>query len=82
MAVEMQGECELDAPVARYWPEFGAAGKSTLPVRWLLSHRAGLPAVSKPLPADAHYDWDLMCSALAEQEPWWEPGTQHGYQTL
>ena len=23
-----RGELDLDAPVARYWPEFGAAGKS------------------------------------------------------
>ncbi len=23
-----------------------------------------------------------MCAALAEQEPWWEPGTRHGYHAL
>ena len=27
-----------------YWPEFAQAGKGALPVRWLLSHRAGLAA--------------------------------------
>jgi CubicO group peptidase (beta-lactamase class C family) len=77
-----QGRVDLDAPVARYWPEFAPAGKERLPVRWLLSHRAGLPAVSKPLPADALLRWDVMTAALAEQEPWWEPGTRHGYHAL
>jgi CubicO group peptidase (beta-lactamase class C family) len=77
-----RGELDLDAPVAEYWPEFSAAGKELLPVRYLLSHQAGLPALSKPLPEGAHYDWEVMTSALAEQKPWWEPGTQHGYHAL
>ena len=28
-----RGAVDLDAPVARYWPEFAAAGKDELPVR-------------------------------------------------
>jgi CubicO group peptidase (beta-lactamase class C family) len=77
-----RGRLDLDAPVARYWPEFAARDKGAVPVRWLLSHQAGLPAVRKPLAAEALYDWDAMTSALAEQEPWWEPGTRHGYHAL
>ncbi len=77
-----EGRLDLDAPVARYWPEFAQAGKADIPVRWLLSHQAGLPAVRKRLEQDALYDWDGMCTALAEQEPWWEPGTKHGYHAL
>lgn len=76
------GEIDLDAPVARYWPEFAAAGKAELPVRDLLSHRAGLPAVAAPLPPDALYHWDIMTDALAAQSPWWRPGTRHGYHGL
>jgi CubicO group peptidase (beta-lactamase class C family) len=76
------GKLDLDAPVARYWPEFAQAGKKELPVRFLLSHRAGLPAISKPLPAEALFDWDVMCSALAEQQPWWKPGEKHGYHAM
>jgi len=76
------GKLDLDAPVAEYWPEFAAAGKQTLPVRYLLSHQAGLPAVEKPLSDDALYDWPVMTAALAEQAPWWEPGTQHGYHAV
>jgi CubicO group peptidase (beta-lactamase class C family) len=77
-----RGLLDVDAPVAQYWPEFAANGKESIPVRWLLSHQAGLPAVRKPLPAAAMYDWNAMASALAEQEPWWEPGTRHGYHAL
>jgi CubicO group peptidase (beta-lactamase class C family) len=77
-----QGRVDLDAPVARYWPEFAQAGKERVLVRWLLSHRAGLPAVRKTLPAGALLDWEVMTAALAEQEPWWEPGTRHGYHAL
>ncbi len=77
-----QGRLDLDAPVATYWPEFAEAGKADLPVRYLLSHRAGLPAVRRPLHPAAIYEWDTMASALAAQEPWWEPGTRHGYHAL
>jgi CubicO group peptidase (beta-lactamase class C family) len=37
-----RGLIDYDAPVASYWPEFGAAGKERITVRELLSHRAGL----------------------------------------
>ena len=38
------GALDLDAPVSRYWPEFGQAGKDRVSVRHLLTHQAGLPA--------------------------------------
>ena len=34
-----------DAPIAAYWPAFAANGKERIPVRWALSHQAGLAAV-------------------------------------
>jgi CubicO group peptidase (beta-lactamase class C family) len=77
-----EGAVDLDAPVARYWPEFARGGKERLPVRYLLSHEAGMAAVRRELPPDAMYDWDVAVAALAEQEPWWEPGTAHGYHAL
>ena len=77
-----QGKIDVDAPVARYWPEFAAGGKETLPVRYLLSHQADLPAIRKPLPAEALYDWERVTAALAEQEPWWTPGEKHGYHAM
>ena len=77
-----RGRLDLDAPVATYWPEFAARGKERLPVRWLLSHRAGLPAVREILPDAALYDWNMITAALAAEEPWWEPGTTHGYHAV
>ena len=77
-----QGKMELDAPVARYWPEFAQGGKGAITLRQLLAHQAGLPAVSRPLPPAYNLtNWDGMCEALAAQEPFWEPGTRFGYHT-
>jgi len=75
-----RGDLDPDAPVARYWPEFAANGKGEIPVRWVLSHRAGLAAVDAPdLTLDDIAAWDPVVEAIAAQEPNWEPGTQHGY---
>ncbi|MFG2792244.1 serine hydrolase domain-containing protein [Streptomyces sp. NPDC048419] len=74
-----RGELDLDAPVATYWPEFAANGKADIPVRWLLSHQAGLIALDQPVPLDEALAWDPMVAALAAQRPLWEPGTVHGY---
>ncbi|TME62022.1 MAG: beta-lactamase family protein, partial [Chloroflexi bacterium] len=48
-----RGLLDLDAPVTRYWPEFGQAGKESIPVKMLLNHQAGLPALRQPLPEKA-----------------------------
>ncbi|MEU9993883.1 serine hydrolase domain-containing protein [Streptomyces sp. NPDC050848] len=77
-----RGLLDLDAPVAAYWPEFGAAGKETLPVRFLLSHRAGLSGLREPLTLAEFYDWEVTTARLAAMEPWWDPGTRSGYHAL
>jgi CubicO group peptidase (beta-lactamase class C family) len=77
-----RGKLDLDAPAARYWPEFAQAGKERIPVRWLLSHRAGLPAIRRDLPAGALFDWTAMTEAIAETAPWWIPGERHGYHAI
>ena len=77
-----EGRLDLDAPVAQYWPEFAANGKDRIAVRALLNHRAGLPAIHKPLAPEDLYDWRTMTDALAAEEPWWEPGTRHGYHAV
>ena len=77
-----RGDLDVDAPVAQYWPEFAQAGKAQIPVRWLLTHRAGLMSIREPLPTEALFDWELICSTLAAEEPWWEPGTQSGYHAM
>jgi CubicO group peptidase (beta-lactamase class C family) len=73
------GVLDLNAPIARYWQEFAQAGKAEIPVRYLLTHQAGLPAVAHPLPSGAWRRWAVITEALAAQAPWWVPGTGHGY---
>ncbi|MBC2900846.1 serine hydrolase domain-containing protein [Streptomyces cupreus] len=77
-----RGELDVDAPVVRYWPEFGAGGKDKVRVRHLLSHTAGLPDWDPPLTTDELYDWDTATARLAAQAPLWEPGSAAGYHSL
>lgn len=77
-----QGEIDVDAPVADYWPEFKANGKEGVLVRHLLSHTAGLPGWRTPIVIADLYDWEKCTSLLAEDETWWEPGTAGGYHAV
>ncbi|MFE3414859.1 serine hydrolase domain-containing protein [Streptomyces mirabilis] len=77
-----RGLLDFDAPVAAYWPEFAAAGKESVLVRHLLSHRAGLAGLREPHDLAQLCDWELTVERLAAQEPWWEPGTRSGYHAL
>ncbi len=74
-----RGQLELEAPVSTYWPEYGVAGKEHTTVAHVLGHRAGLPAVRGQLPDGAFFDWELMVDTLAGQEPFYDPGSRHGY---
>jgi CubicO group peptidase (beta-lactamase class C family) len=77
-----RGDLDLDAPVADYWPEFKVEGKERIPVRWLLSHRSGLPIIDARLTPSEALAWQPAVTALAAQRPVWEPGTAHGYHAL
>lgn len=74
-----RGLLDPDEPVARYWPEFAAAGKERVLVRHLLSHSSGLSGWAAPFVTEQMYDVEASTRALAEQAPWWEPGTAAGY---
>lgn len=74
-----QGRLDVDAPVVTYWPEFGAEGKETMPVSYLLSHQAGLAWTDDPMTYEEALTWEPVIEALAKQKPSWEPGSQHGY---
>ncbi|MFF1378558.1 serine hydrolase domain-containing protein [Streptomyces sp. NPDC058308] len=79
LLLHQRGMLELDAPVGDYWPEFKARGKERVLVRHVLAHRAGVPALDRPLtPAEA-LDPDLAAAVVAAQAPAWEPGEDHGY---
>ncbi len=77
-----RGQLDLDAPVARYWPEFAQAGKQDLLVRYLLSHQSGLAGFDEEIPVEALFDWERVVDLLAAQKPWWSPGTQSGYHAI
>ncbi len=74
-----RGEVELQAPVARYWPEFGQAGKQDITLAMVLSHRSGAIGPRQPMSWQQVTDWDFACEQIAAAEPWWEPGTAQGY---
>jgi CubicO group peptidase (beta-lactamase class C family) len=74
-----RGQLDLDAPVTRYWPEFGQAGKEKTLVRHVLAHQAGLPVIDTPVTFEEACAWGPMIRALEIQAPLWEPGTEHLY---
>jgi len=77
-----RGVLDLDAPVATYWPEFGAGGKEKVLVRHVLGHTAGLPVWTEPVRTEQLYDWATMTKLLAEQVPASEPGEVGAYHAL
>ena len=77
-----RGAIELDAPVARYWPEFAANGKEGVLVRHLMAHTAGLSGWQEKITGADLYDWEKLTSLLAAQAPWWTPGEASGYHAL
>ena len=77
-----RGELDLDAPVARYWPEFAAQGKQDVLVRHIMSHSSGVSGLDQPAVAEDLYDWATATSRMAAQAPWWPPGTASGYHAL
>ena len=77
-----RGRIDLDAPVASYWPEFAAHGKSKISVRSLMAHRGGIPALDRPVGYRQLLEWEPVIEAIADQTPLWEPDTAHGYHPL
>jgi CubicO group peptidase (beta-lactamase class C family) len=73
------GLFEYDTLVTTLWPEFGVHGKEILTVGDLLGHRSGLPSFREPQSPEIIFDWLTITQALAQESPWWEPGTAHGY---
>jgi len=77
-----RGQLDLDAPVASYWPEFAQAGKSEIPIRWLLTHQSGVLGLDRPISQEQLLDWNLVVELLAAQAPDWKPGSKHGYHSM
>lgn len=77
-----RGLIDFDAPVGNYWPEFIANGKEGVLVWHLMNHAAGLPGLDRPVSLEEMCDWDTITGMLAEQAPWWEPGSANGYHAM
>lgn len=77
-----RGLIDFDEPVAKYWPEFAAAGKGGIKVGHLMSHSAGLSGWKEKIVVEDLYDWDKVCALLAAQTPYWMPGTASGYHAF
>lgn len=79
-----RGRLDINAPVARYWPEFAAAGKEAVTVAQVLEHSAGVlsfPNYEEVLAADGGAGWGRtadIVERLAAAPLWWVPGEQHG----
>lgn len=79
LLLHQRGRLDLEAPVVTYWPRYKEHGKERTLVRHVLGHRAGVPALDRPLTPEQARDQDLAAAAVAAQAPLWEPGTDHGY---
>jgi CubicO group peptidase (beta-lactamase class C family) len=77
-----RGVIDLDAPVVRYWPEFGANGKRDILVRQVLGFTSGVAGWTETVTLEDTYDLEKSTAMLAAQAPWWKPGTAHGYHGL
>ena len=77
-----RGDLDVFKPVADYWPEFAANGKEKIEVRHLMSHTSGLSGWDKKITIREICDWRESTAILAEQKPWWQPGTSSGYHAL
>ncbi|MEO1841477.1 MAG: serine hydrolase domain-containing protein, partial [Pseudomonadota bacterium] len=77
-----RGQLDFDGNVGRYWPEFAQNGKDEVKVWHLMNHASGLSGMDEIMSPEDLYDWDKICSSLAAQAPWWEPGTASGYHAI
>jgi CubicO group peptidase (beta-lactamase class C family) len=77
-----RGLVEYEAPVTRYWKEYGANGKEKTTVRDALTHRAGVPQMPDNVTPELMCDWDWMVEQIAKFEPMYPPGTTNAYHCL
>jgi len=73
---------DFDAPVGRYWPEFGAHGKAAITVRQAMSHRGGVPCLDIDLTKEEVIAWEPVILAIEKQQPLFSPDAGHVYHAL
>jgi CubicO group peptidase (beta-lactamase class C family) len=77
-----RGQLDLNAPIVKYWPEFGQNGKEAATVDMTLDHSVGVPHVRAVPKPGAFYDYDHMVDLVAKEAPFWVPGTRNGYHAI
>jgi CubicO group peptidase (beta-lactamase class C family) len=85
LALHVQAErglVDVDAPIARYWPEYAQNGKQDITVRDVLSHRAGVPQMPVDVTPELLGDWDWITTRLAEVTPLFPRDTTNAYHSM
>ena len=77
-----RGELSYSQRVADAWPEFAAHGKDRVTLRDVLLHTAGVPGLWPEITPEDLCDWNRVCAFIADERPWWQPGTKTGYHAL
>ncbi|MFI5610348.1 serine hydrolase domain-containing protein [Amycolatopsis sp. NPDC051903] len=64
------GDLDLEAPAARYWPELAGCGGSIIPVCWLLSRCCGVSGTTldSRMTSDARLDLPILERRFVEQK--------------
>jgi CubicO group peptidase (beta-lactamase class C family) len=73
---------QYDDPIARFWPEFAANGKTAITVRHALNHTSGLANLPMNIPSKTFHDWDAICRHLAAAKPDSPPGHEIVYHAV
>ncbi|NIB42019.1 beta-lactamase family protein [Pseudomaricurvus alkylphenolicus] len=82
LQLAQEGHLDLDQSVASLWPAFGQGGKNYITVRQVLCHRSGVNAFRDRIDDKAIYHWPTVTELIAQEEPWWEPGSAQGYSPM
>lgn len=77
MQLGERGRLDLDAPAARYWPQFAASSKAQITIRDLLTHYSGLKPDLKLRRQWSGYG--AAMSLLVADRPLFPPGARYLY---
>lgn len=77
-----RGQLNVNDKISMHWPEFAANGKQDIEIRHVLSHTSGVAGFEKPISVEDICESSKVTALLAEQAPWWEPGTASGYHSF
>jgi CubicO group peptidase (beta-lactamase class C family) len=77
-----EGRVEWDAPIARYWPEWGCKGKEKATIRQAFLHQAGLSLAGLYGELLRCWNWELLLRYVAGLKAEFEPGSRCEYHLV